>query len=441
MNSSLQVNLGATTPVECTIYDLVGGVPQHFSTQAYTIIVVDIIILLVTCPFTVVLNLLTMIAVKMKRRLQSMSNIALACLATTDLMVGVLVQPLFISVAISALQSQATQEVCRRQIVTKYSINFFVFSSLAHLAVMSADRYLAIKQSYTYEQTVTKTRVLIASAIAWMSSSAVLITQFIKNEIFLTVQNLLGLVLMVSIAICSVVVYREARRHEIQIAELQASVEARERFLKEKRALKLTIIIVVMVFLNYMPIISFRFIRRALKDKVSLDILHAMYFPAASCVIFNSFVNPLIYSVRSRQFRIAFIEILLRKTNAEAEEFEMRLFGSQNANHGGEGEQNVNQETANIAMETNQEGEREEQDVNQANTNTNQGGEREKSKMSIKGMLTQTREEREKSKMSIKGMLTQSREERERGSNVNQVNTIVEIETNQGGKRGANTLV
>ena len=404
MNSSLQVNPGTTTPVECLIYDIVGGVPQHFSTQAYTVIIVDIIILAVTCPFTVLLNLLTMIAVKTKTQLQSMSNVALACLATTDLMVGVLAQPLFISVAISALQCQATNEVCRLQNVTKYSMNVFSFSSLVHLALMSVERYMAIKKSYTYEQTVTEYRVLIVSAIAWMFSLAVLILHFIDHELFLGTQNLLGLALMVSIAVCSAVVYCEARRHEKEIAAQQVSVEARERFLKERRALRLTITIVVMVFLNYLPIISFRTIRRALKDKVSMDIIHALYFSAVSLGLVNSFVNPLIYSVRLRQFRVAFIEILLKKTHAEAEEFEMRLFGSQNAvlnfvpNQGGEGEQNVNQVIANNDIEINQGGGREEENVNQVNANTNEGGERE-------------------------------------GENVNQVNASIDIETNKGGER------
>ncbi|KAL9958572.1 hypothetical protein ACROYT_G035602 [Oculina patagonica] len=52
---------------------------------------------------------------------------------------------------------------------------------------------------------------------------------------------------------------------------------------------------------------------------------------AVFVVIFNSFLNPLIYSVRMRQFRVAFIELTCRTANtAEAEEIEMRGFGSPN---------------------------------------------------------------------------------------------------------------
>ena len=43
----------------------------------------------------------------------------------------------------------------------------------------------------------------------------------------------------------------------------------------------------------------------------------------------NSLLNPIIYVVRMRQFRVAFIELLLR--TVDAEETEMRLFGVPNA--------------------------------------------------------------------------------------------------------------
>ena len=129
MNSSPPIQTG-TILLEC---DDGGGVPAHFSAHAYTVLVFDIILLVVTCPFTVMLNVLTVVAVKIKARLRNMSNIALACSATTDVMVGVLVQPVFIATVIILLQNQATSHVGRLQTVTRYSISFFCFSSFAHL--------------------------------------------------------------------------------------------------------------------------------------------------------------------------------------------------------------------------------------------------------------------------------------------------------------------
>lgn len=53
---------------------------------------------------------------------------------------------------------------------------------------------------------------------------------------------------------------------------------------------------------------------------------------ATSTFLLNSFFNPIIYSVKMRQFRVAFIELICRTMNvAEAEEIEVRLFRLQTA--------------------------------------------------------------------------------------------------------------
>ena len=43
--------------------------------------------------------------------------------------------------------------------------------------------------------------------------------------------------------------------------------------------------------------------------------------------VVNSLLNPLIYAVRIRCFRVAFIQLLSRKTIAQAEELERKIFG------------------------------------------------------------------------------------------------------------------
>ena len=95
MNSSHQIQ--NEFPANCVVYSFIGGKPDHLSDLSYAILAALIVIHTTTCPFTIVLNLLMMIAVKTKARTQSMSNMALACLALTDVMVGLVVQPLFIA--------------------------------------------------------------------------------------------------------------------------------------------------------------------------------------------------------------------------------------------------------------------------------------------------------------------------------------------------------
>ena len=44
--------------------------------------------------------------------------------------------------------------------------------------------------------------------------------------------------------------------------------------------------------------------------------------------VLNSLFNPLIYAVRVRYFRVAFIQLLSRKTFSQAEKFEKKIFGT-----------------------------------------------------------------------------------------------------------------
>ena len=66
----------------------------NISPDLRTVLIVRIVVNALTCPLIIVLNILEMAAVKTKRQLRTKSNVALACLATTDLVVGLVVQPL-----------------------------------------------------------------------------------------------------------------------------------------------------------------------------------------------------------------------------------------------------------------------------------------------------------------------------------------------------------
>ena len=368
MNSSSQNQNLVQFPPDCTIYNVMGGKPNQFSSLPYTVVVFTIIINATTFPFTIVLNLLVMAAVATKIRLQRKSNIALACLATADLMVGIIGQPLMIAVTITTLQGKTTSETCLIQTATTLCNIVLVCSSLAHLVLVSADRYLAIKHPYRYMFLVTKFRLLVASAIAWIFSSILQLLLLINPNRFWSANTPLEITFIVIIVLCHAIVYKETRNHEQQIAAQQVSPEARRNFLKEKRALKLTATVLSLFILCYLPYISFRKTRNYLKSKLSLDVMYTVLFATTSLVTLNSLINPLIYCANRREFLVAFIELLFRKRDKrEGQKHHVDIQGGEREeqhedNQGREGEEQ---------HEDNQGGEREEQHED------NQGGEGE----------------------------------------------------------------
>ena len=85
------------------------------------------------------------------------------------------------------------------------------------------------------------------------------------------------------------------------------------------------------MMLCYIPGVVFRTVVLRYHSDIFLETRPIWFFSGASLALLNSLPNPIIYSIRMRQFRVAFIELMCRNVNiAEAEEIEMRVFGAPN---------------------------------------------------------------------------------------------------------------
>ena len=188
--------------------------------------------------------------------------------------------------------------------------------------------YTHLNAGHEVTGTITKTRVLIASVVAWIVSAVLQILGIIDRKISITVNNVFIVAFLAYIIFCNVMVYRETRRHERQIADQQVSVEARQIFLKDKKAFKVTRTVVVIVIFGYLPFMTFTAFSNTIEVAISTKVRYIIFNSAIFLALVNSLLNPLVYSVRLRQFRVALIEILLNKSQAEAEKFDDRRFGS-----------------------------------------------------------------------------------------------------------------
>ena len=332
MNGSLPSR--GVLPPGCTIYIALGGPPPTDAPELRALLIFLAVISIVTFPFTAVLNALVIIAVKTKSRMRTIkSNILIASLATTDLMVGVIVQPMFIALTIILVRGKITTRSCILQNITQYFMSVLYDTSLINLALISGERYVAMKHTYAYNTgLVTEVRLLICSSLAWLFSLTLHILRVIDRNVFFVTNNAFIGLLIVPIVFWQIAVYREVRRHEKELSTQQVTEEARQKFLKDKKAFKLTAIFVSLLFICYIPICAVRIVVISKRSNMSIQTMYACFFSAVWVVLLNSFLNPIVYSVRMRQFRVAFVELTCRTVNiAEAEEIEMRGFGPHNA--------------------------------------------------------------------------------------------------------------
>ena len=128
--------------------------------------IITIIINSITCPFTVLLNVLVIMAVKRRARLQTNSNILLACLAATDALTGLIVQPSFILWKLFQLLGVVNSA----GILNFHNASFYavLYSSLFHLMLVTFERLLAIKYTMRYSNVITEKNIKIAVTAFWI---------------------------------------------------------------------------------------------------------------------------------------------------------------------------------------------------------------------------------------------------------------------------------
>ena len=299
----------------------------NITSDVYSVLAITTALNIFTFPFAILLNSLVIVAVKTKRHLRTKSNISLACLATTDFAVGLIVQPLAItSFSLFFIGSSAQTMTSSFVWVSSAVGQTCTAASLLHLLLMSGERYLAIKHPFAYENgLVTEARIIIASNTAWICAA---IAYGIRASIFREISVVIILAVISTVVYCHVVIYKEVRRNTQQIIANQVSFAVKEKLLKNKKAFSTTVVIVLTLFLCYIPIWIWLILFIFLNGENASDVGQIAFFPIIFLQALNSSINPLIYTARIRHFRVAFFQMVMRKTLAQAEKLEKKVFGA-----------------------------------------------------------------------------------------------------------------
>ena len=261
--------------------------------------IITIIINSITCPFTVLLNVMVIMAVKRKPRLQSNANILLACLAVTDASTGLTAQPSFIVWKISQLLDIIIRSGPFRVFGHNVFIRVLAVCSCLHLVLVTCEleRLVAIKFTMNYYDIVTKRKIKVAVISCWIFSiSSELVKRITKTPTDLLVAFVL-ISCIIFIASAYVVLFLETRRHQKMIKTQQLPQDQVERFVKESKALKTTVYVIGAVALCFLPM-GFLLLSYVMKWQVVFPSPYVRTF-----AMLNSLLNPLIYCWRQKELR------------------------------------------------------------------------------------------------------------------------------------------
>lgn len=278
---------------------------------SYTTMSIALVFMTITVPG----NLLVILAVIFdpNHNLRTPFTLFIVSLATTDLIVGALVEPLSIN---------THYREARGESIKKYSwLSQFVYflsctASLLILAALTVDRYLAITSPVWYRSNVSFTRAGKASLVIWILSIA-------TSCIFFRVGFVPYAFVFANIALfCTFFIFifsyvRIFLSFKKQIRNLDAMYDsanelsrARQRAMIMEGKLTKTYLIMLLVFLCcYVPSVVMIYLMN-LCSSCSCDTIHWLRDWHFVFVTTNSLVNPFLYAYRMPQFRIAIVRML-----------------------------------------------------------------------------------------------------------------------------------
>ncbi|XP_078344260.1 melanocyte-stimulating hormone receptor-like [Oculina patagonica] len=277
-----------------------------------TIVIINCVLNAPLMLTSIIGNALVLAAILRTPSLRSPSFILLCSLAFSDLLVGFVVQPLYI-----------TYELTKNGTLYKVMTTMAFAAcgvSLSTITAISVDRFLALHYHMRYPNLMNSYRAMVTSVTLWFISFLLSsITFWNMNVYYFTIAVSIPIFLLIS-SVCYIGIYRIVRRHQIQIHVQQQTVESyndenNQSMLRSTKNAKSTFIYFIVMILCYTPVFiamtMLGIFHKELEDAWNLtDTLAFM----------NSSINPFLYCWRLRELRAGVLKTVKQLFCKQAEE-------------------------------------------------------------------------------------------------------------------------
>lgn len=253
-------------------------------------------------------NTLFILAFARTREIRTYANLFLVSLSCTDLLVGSIVEPLYI--ARQSLALSGTDD-CGVWIAYLTMALFCTGASFLNLTLISCERYVAIFSPLNYMRLVTKPRVLSVIGgvwLAWVTLTSVRFAGIPNRIIYLICFAVIGSCYAIT-AFVYFFIFREARRHHRRIVSEQQHYDPlAPSVARETKLAKTMAYIFGALLICYTPGMVILLIRTIKGD--SPQLLYIFYPWAENLIFLNSSLNPMIYCWRNREIRRAVFRVI-----------------------------------------------------------------------------------------------------------------------------------
>lgn len=290
-------------------------------------------------PLAVMANLLVVFAIARNSALHTPPNVLLACLALSDLLVGLVVQPCY--VVFRLLENIKHFVPCALRIL--YSESFWVCYGVSFLTLsaISFERYIALRLHLRYKELVTSVGALKVAVAIWILDILLTFLEWIAQSKRLRSFHvgLLLLCLVVTLA-THVKIFLILRRHQRQINSFHVNrTQPLKRNIRGQNRLAVSVAYIVVIYVTCnIPVLIATTYLFAGGHFSSFNV-----FSWTETIAFlNSLINPIICCCRNREIRLAIVNIVasvipsLRKLPMQVDfgYFSVALRGSNKINRG-----------------------------------------------------------------------------------------------------------
>ena len=250
----------------------------------------------------ILLNIITIQALRKTPSLSKPLKTLLLSLAVSDLGVGFLVQPTYVAVLVMKIKQNADNGTYDTIFDAFYVHSFlFTFASFFGVFALTVDRFLAIHLHLRYQELVTHKRVVALVSSVWVLSAliALLALKWIQvlGFIFVTIH----IVCYITTGLFYCKIYAVIRHHAKQMYTLQQSAENKDvaNAARLRKTTVATFYVYLVFLLCYLPIFCTG-VARIHGETPLLSLISEFSY---TFVYLNSSLNPLIYCWKMRNIR------------------------------------------------------------------------------------------------------------------------------------------
>ena len=299
-------------------------------------------------------NLLFFVVVLRNRRLHTRSNACLISLATTDMLVGIILEPIHII----QLFGVEYRYDCKLNSARRWLTTFMICSSVGAVTVVSYDRYMHLSKTMNYLLFMTKRKIVVLLIASWLVPLTITLLHFLE-ELLSRVLTIAYIFTSFAIMItCYVTIIRITKNREDALKKSVLSMSASiidMSIAKETkthiRAAKAIGIIIALFFLTFAPwaiyiiVISVGEISHR-KLYISYQAKEITYAVLATASMASSAINPIIYYLRIPKFKASF-------KRCARPFFAFSFAGTGSSNFGSSSKRSTNQRTSSTRRSTN----------------------------------------------------------------------------------------